>query len=122
MSLTWANAAKQRKLNATGAKEVEEGGAAVAVPSRPGEAGSASASSSVAVDRGAGRACGLDMSDFIVGADAGADEGADSEFSLLSEVGGSHDSMGEAVGVAEDDAVAAPGRVRRQSCPVYKTA
>ena len=96
MSLTWANAAKKRGLTAKGAKEVEEGGAAVAVPSRPGEAGSTSAPSSVAVDRGAGRACGLDMNDFIVGADAGAD----SEFSLFSEVGDSHAIMGEAVGVA----------------------
>ena len=39
-----------------------------------------------------------------------------------SEVGDSHDSMGEAAGVAEDDAVAASGRVQRQTFPVYKTA
>jgi hypothetical protein len=74
------------------------------------------------VDRGAGRACGLDLNDFIVRADAAADEGADSKSFLYSEVGDSHDSMDEAAGVAEDDAVAASGRVQRQTCPVYKTA
>jgi hypothetical protein len=52
----------------------------------------------------------------------GADEGADSELSLSSEVGDSHDRMDEAAGVAEDDAVAASGRVQRQTYPVYKTA
>ena len=122
MSLTWANAAKKRGLTAKGAREAEEGGAAVAVPSRPGEAGSASAPSSVAVDSGAGRACGLDLNDFIVRADAVADEGVDGESFLFSEVGDSHDSIDEAVGVAEDAAVAASGRVQRQTCPVYKAA
>ena len=80
MSLTRANATKKRELNAKGAKEVEEGGAAAAVPSRPGEAGSASAPSSVAVGRGAGRACGLDLNHFIVRADAAADEGVTVSF------------------------------------------
>ena len=49
-------------------------------------------------------------------------KGADSESFLSSEVGDSHDSTDEAVGVAEDDAVAASGRVQRQTCPVHKTA
>ena len=57
-----------------------------------------------------------------VRADAAADHGADSESCLYSEVGDSHDSMDEAVGVAEDDAVAASGREQRQTYPVYKTA
>ena len=41
---------------------------------------------------------------------------------MFSEVGDSHDSMDEAVGGAEDDAVTASKRVQRQTCPVYKTA
>ena len=58
MSLTRANAAKKRVLCAKCGAEVEDGGAAVAVPSR-------------AVDTAAGQACGLDLNDFIAGADAG---------------------------------------------------
>jgi hypothetical protein len=50
-----------------------------------------------------------------VRADAAADHGAASESCLYSEVGDSHDSMDEAAGVAEDDAVAASGRVQRQT-------
>ena len=50
-----------------------------------------------------------------VRADAAADHGADRESCLYSEVGDSHDSMDEAAGVAEDDAVAASGRVQRQT-------
>jgi hypothetical protein len=56
-----------------------------------------------------------DVAHFIVRADAAADNGVDSESSLYSKVGDSHDSMDEAVGVAEDDAVAASGRVQRQT-------
>ena len=41
---------------------------------------------------------------------------------MSSEVGDSHDSMGEAAGVAEDDAVTASKRVQRQICPVHKSA
>ena len=100
---------KKRVLGVECGEEVEDGGAAVAAPSR-------------AVDTGAGQACGLDLNDFIVGADAGADEGADSELSLFSEVGDSHDSMDEAAGVSEDDVVTASTRVQRQTRPVYKTA
>ena len=47
--------------------------------------------------------------------DVAAGTGADSESSLYSKVGGSHASMDEAAGVAEDDAVAASGRVQRQT-------
>ena len=57
-----------------------------------------------------------------VRADAAADHGVDSESCLCSELGDSHDSVGEAAGVAEDDAVAASGRVQRHTYPVYKTA
>ena len=52
---------------------------------------------------------------FIVRADTAADNGADSEASLYSKVGDSHDSMDEAVGVADDDAFAASGRAQRQT-------
>jgi hypothetical protein len=41
---------------------------------------------------------------------------------LFSEFGDRHNSVGEAVGVAEGDAVTASKRVQRQTCPIYKTA
>ena len=79
MSLTWANAATKRALCVKCAAEVEEGGAAVAALSLPGEAETPSASTAVSVEGAAAGAFGLTPTQLGGSEDASAEDGADIE-------------------------------------------
>ena len=105
-------------------------GAAVAAPSRPGEAGAASAPTAVALGGAAVVALGLALTQLGGREDAVAENYTDTESCMFSEVGDSHASShtvnSEAEGAAAESAAAADSkqdrpRVQRQTPPVYRT-
>jgi len=76
--VTWGKMGKGRWRQGTGAKDVEEGSAAVAVPSMPGGSETSSASIAVAME-GAASVGGK--------SDAAAEDGADIESCMFKKVG-----------------------------------